>query len=1474
MAEKENRSKRPRTIGKEMVPGANVSRKQTKTTYFFRPENNLTGRKQGNSEDVLKPVDANPERPAIQRIHNETEPESYEQFLLQNQSSDESFEGVKWKISPTHLKTGSPRRRHSHSNNPAINASSSPLKNLVDTGDTLSAIINEQAEQMLLKYGSGFHNISSQTLPGRPGKKAVSDLGQLANNTSRNGSRILGSNPPSLQRAKSLGALSSSDSLSESQANSFNGLSIQNSSRLKSWIHKIDFDEESEENENGSEMIEEKEIKQEDSSFSGWSSVSEDNVDKKRSLGADNVDKKRSQGEANSVDIHSKKSSRSEENFDNSLKLQDLGDSFSDDDILATYVAKTQSIPKQNPNKGNSSSDPIANSSPPRVLISKDSVKDLSEDDFSDFSDDMDLGKVQITAPTVYTERLNELLSIDDGVNLYEPKLACSRSNLKRYKITHIFKTSFKMENKVRQQTILTVKDTLSKESKLVLRGEYTSLNLAIGDIVNVVVTDPLNASVIDDTKNMLIWHPDVLVSSTTVSQQLSCPRKSVLTDKFKFPGYTSLPLIVGIIVHEIFQACFLSENWTLEYMEDLMNTMIDENLVNLYSIGSNEETARSEIGQSLPYLKDWFLKYYKVKGQSKQKIATTARNEVYFAVNKALDIEENIWSPMFGLKGKVDVTLEGLIKSNESLGNLLIPMEIKTGKEYLSHHAQSSLYALLFKDRYDIDVSSFLLVYTKEKLTKLGHIRPSDLKSLINLRNRVVEYLREGIRSLPEVIKRTICDRCEVQRECMTLHYLNEDGDSESSGLKPGRFNEIIAHITNKPLFKDFYNYWDVLITKEETLLKKLKKDLWTMTAKEREQKMGNALANLTITEHSETGKGAFPFSYTFVRSNSSSLNESLQTSHFTKFDRVIVSDEDGHFAIAHAHIVIIRPTMIVVAADRRIINSSVREVHFNELNNQSFEGVLHSPTKSRTQLDKLYRIDKDEMQHNMGLARYNILNLLLADGDLKRTEQIIELKPPRFNSNAPTITNSTFNQDQIKAFNKVLSAEDFCLVLGMPGTGKTTLIAGIISHLVSQGNSVLLASYTHSAVDNILLKVKEHDVGILRIGHPSKVHKDIQQYVPQKVQSFDEFMHIYMDPPVVGTTCLGITDNAFNFRSRFDYCIIDEASQVSLPISLGPLRFCDKYVLVGDHNQLPPLVTHTHPTVKKGLSESLFQYLNTKFPESVVDLTYQYRMSADIMKLSNLLIYNNMLKCGTEEVAKQTLKLPNLNGYKSMVTGERDIWMQWVLNESNNVIFLDHDLVPAAERTVGEKIENPTEALLVWQIIEALTLCGVKQSQIGVMSLYRAQLRLLNKYLLDKNEVEIMTADQFQGRDKECVVISLVRSNNEMKVGDLLQEWRRINVAITRSKSKLIILGSRKTLSMGEGVLKNFLDLVFKEKWMYRLPPKATTHYIQPNLNASQNQTRQHTSPTRHRIAVHSKVVRNHPIIKDCINEHNGSL
>lgn len=173
-----------------------------------------------------------------------------------------------------------------------------------------------------------------------------------------------------------------------------------------------------------------------------------------------------------------------------------------------------------------------------------------------------------------------------------------------------------------------------------------------------------------------------------------------------------------------------------------------------------------------------------------------------------------------------------------------------------------------------------------------------------------------------------------------------------------------------------------------------------------------------------------------------------------------------------------------------------------------------------------------------------------------------------------------------------------------------------------------------------------------------------------------------------------------------QFDYCIVDEASQITLPVCLGPIRLAEAFVLVGDHYQLPPLVKN--PEAKEGgLDISLFKLLSEAQPQAVVSLEHQYRMCEEIMTLSNELIYSGRLKCGTPEVAKRALKIPDEKGLRKLhrdndsTSYQKKCWLKDLFAEGVKACFVDTDRVPAREVKKGDRTINPVEAELTYQVI-----------------------------------------------------------------------------------------------------------------------------------------------------------------------------
>ena len=761
-----------------------------------------------------------------------------------------------------------------------------------------------------------------------------------------------------------------------------------------------------------------------------------------------------------------------------------------------------------------------------------------------------------------------------------------------------------------------------------------------------------------------------------------------------------------------------------------------------------------------------------------------------------------------------------------------------------------------------DVDIACGILYYMQSsEIFSVRSLR-HEMMPMIMQRNELASYVRHRV-ELPPMVKRPhICGKCYAKTPCFIYHKMIDDGNGETSGMGE-KFDDVVKHLN--PNHQEFFRKWDDLLTKEEKDVIRFRRELWTMHSTER-QKVGRCWGNLVIDAGSfrkmEGASKINRFQYTFVKQQPSP-GFVFTESQITLGEPIVVSDEKGHYALANGYVTSIRKNRVEISIDRRLHNARVKSQNFDLERNQSFVGIMQvvedgnsqSTTPLQPEEPVIYRIDKDEFSNGMAMIRNNLIRLMEKDvfGVQALRRLIVENVPPTFKPNLPAYSNvntaiqADLNVDQKAAIEKVMSAKDYALVLGMPGTGKTTTIAHIIRALVAQGKKVLLTSYTHTAVDNILLKLRDDELGIFRLGAVAKVHPEVQEFADlagTPAKTIEDLERCYAQP-VVATTCLGINHPIFNQRI-FDYCIVDEASQITLPVCLGPIRMARTFILVGDHYQLPPLVQNKEAS-DGGLDVSLFKMLSDNHAESVVNLEHQYRMCEDIMTLSNTLIYSGRLKCGTQAVADSSIIIPHIGGlglhhhnsqsarhvdpHKVCANSTRgSCWLRDLLDPSVKACFVNTDaLIPRSRETLenGSRITNPTEVTLATQLVESLLTVGLKSTDIGVITPYRSQLALLKQCLRHRSGVEMHTADKFQGRDKEVVILSMVRSNEAEVVGELLKDWRRVNVALTRARTKLLILGSRGTL-VGNDLLKDMISLMERKGWIYHLPATACEGHV----------------------------------------------
>ncbi|GAA4408507.1 AAA domain-containing protein [Nibrella viscosa] len=444
-----------------------------------------------------------------------------------------------------------------------------------------------------------------------------------------------------------------------------------------------------------------------------------------------------------------------------------------------------------------------------------------------------------------------------------------------------------------------------------------------------------------------------------------------------------------------------------------------------------------------------------------------------------------------------------------------------------------------------------------------------------------------------------------------------------------------------------------------------------------------------------------------------------------------------------------------------------------------------------------------------------------------------------PTFHSEQPELFMPQLNPSQVAAVQMIMSANELAIVHGPPGTGKTTTLVQAIKALIRQNNQKLLVvAPSNTAVDLLSEKLHEQGLNVLRIGNPARVserltaltldykvsqHPHMKEARKLKKQAnefrtmahkykrnfgkaerdqrkalFDEAHRLLKDvaaseqyvtddliakAQVITATLVGA--NHYTVRGlTYHTVVIDEAGQALEPACWIPILKAQKVVLAGDHCQLPPTIKSTE-AARQGLNTTLLEKGVALHPQAVSLLNEQYRMHEHIMGYSSQVFYQNNLKAHTS-VARHAL----FEGDPSLV-------------------FVDTAGCGFEEKPDGTSSTNPEEAALLVRHLTQLV-AGLSQyyappdfPTIAVISPYKQQIAILKDQIQHTPELQpyraslsVNTIDSFQGQERDIVYISLVRSNTEGEIG-FLADIRRMNVAMTRARKKLVIVGDSATLA-----------------------------------------------------------------------------
>ena len=450
--------------------------------------------------------------------------------------------------------------------------------------------------------------------------------------------------------------------------------------------------------------------------------------------------------------------------------------------------------------------------------------------------------------------------------------------------------------------------------------------------------------------------------------------------------------------------------------------------------------------------------------------------------------------------------------------------------------------------------------------------------------------------------------------------------------------------------------------------------------------------------------------------------------------------------------------------------------------------------------------------------------------------------------------------NPTQERAVNEVLWAKDVAIVHGPPGTGKTTTLVEAINETLMRESQVLVCAQSNMAVDWISEKLVDRGINVLRIGNPTRVndkmlgftyerrfesHPDYPQlWAIRKAirelrsnrkkgsESFHQKMdrlrsraaeieirinaELFGEARVIACTLVGSAHRLLE-GMKFGTLFIDEAAQALEAACWIPMRRTNRVILAGDHCQLPPTVKSI-AALRAGLGKTLMERIAENKPEVVTLLKIQYRMNEDIMRFSSDWFYGGQVESAPQIKYRSILDydhpiswIDTSNEENQMTIEGEDAPEDSASTSSSSSAANQNSDLNFKEQFVGEsfgRINKAEAELTLLTLAEYFTKIGKQRVlgdsiDVGIISPYRAQVQYLKK-LIKKYEffkpyrrlISVNTVDGFQGQERDVILISLVRSNDEGQIG-FLKDLRRMNVAMTRARMKLIILGNKDTMT-----------------------------------------------------------------------------
>jgi DNA replication ATP-dependent helicase Dna2 len=913
----------------------------------------------------------------------------------------------------------------------------------------------------------------------------------------------------------------------------------------------------------------------------------------------------------------------------------------------------------------------------------------------------------------------------------------------------------------------------------------------------------------------LVVLEPDILLNITDLNQADYCSRQYLLNRLI--PATTSAATIRGNLVHYCFKELLKAhdrglldasgvdhENASAPSALTILNHHLEQALahssIELALANVSAETMRAEAAPHLESLARWFESERNTLWDMPSVYQESQGDER----GNQVRAETFLLAPEIGLRGRLD-----LFWQQSGRQRLL---ELKTGGATgdlpkHDHRWQVYGYHALLAVRRDSQMQKALatLLYSGTP----GHAQafgiPASIREMQRVnetRNLLVLSRISGRPSAPPGPGR--CTKCAMLDQCQSisalLNWSPPEPDAEALAMRTQtatattNTNQAVRPalpIVNIAEDRAFFTNYYQLLQEEGKAGEQQQSLLWKTTVAERLE-LGTAIRGLEPLGTPLIDKDGWEQTFRCV--NTSELREG---------DEILLSDGNP--------------------ISGEVVSGTITSISSEQVTVWTRELLAHP-----TLIDR-YDNDLVHVRTLQNLARW-------LQAELHMRDLVAGKIRPRFLSKQVQ-GRPDFNTEQNLAVERSLQMQDYLLIQGPPGTGKTSVIAEIVKRLVQQGQRVMLAAFTNQAVDTMLKRIDSEGVhDYLRLGHERSVDDMVRPHLLKQLvearagndnspETFPELVReILRTVPIIASTTATWSSDKYSPQSgpegvvedlglHFDVAIIDEAGQLTVPAILGALRFCKRFILVGDEQQLPPLVL-SKEAAERGLAVSLFSKLkqldqncSANHPLAIsacVALRTQYRMNQWISNFSSTVFYDKAL-IAHHSIANRRLALKKTSVQVKPAIAN-------VIKPTWPLVFLDTGTSASEETIQPDAKINNREAVAIREIVAALLAHGIEQQDIGIIAPYRAQVANIRRHLFSSlpqigwqalpstSPLSVDTVDRFQGGERMVIIMSFA-TNVEPVVGsprrDFLTNPNRLNVALTRAQRKLILVGSTPALA-----------------------------------------------------------------------------